>query len=97
MPKESFGGEEISVESTEINPDTLESTMTFVNADNKVVKTISYKNDGSRETQEYDPETGKPKGAPVVRLPEHDHERQQMAEEVEEHIKSLEDKLKNAA
>ena len=83
-----------STQEHEINPETFESTVTFKDKDGKTVKIVSYKKNGTREIQEYDPKTGKPKGTVIIHLPKTDKE---TSLEIEKQIQELRDKDRKVA
>lgn len=77
--------------------DPEESTMTFRNSRDKITKIVRYRKDGTREEQEYDPKTGKPKGAPTIRLPEQTPEALERKKDAEETLRMLKEKENDAA
>ena len=81
----------------EINPETLESTMTFKDSQDRITRTVRYRTNGTREIQDYDPKTGKAKGAPVIYLPEKTPEALDRKEAVEEALRDLQDRTRDAA
>lgn len=91
-------GDEFETVSTEneINPETLESTMTFKNAQDEVVGTMRTRKDGVTIVRKIDPATQKIIQERII-LPDKSSEGKQRTKEAEDAIAELRDWWRRAA